>query len=185
MESPSASTLFLFVTALMLITAGCLHSPSSQSPGALPTVTPGPAPTIISNETLVAFVDSALAYVHENGKEKALREFSDPHGRFVRGELYIFAYDFNGTTLAHPVNPEKIGVNRLNETEGNVGVFLSNISAVAWNGSGFYRFSYINPVRNRTMESKLGYGVKVDDTWWLGSGVYAGPADPVPVPSGK
>jgi signal transduction histidine kinase len=178
-SSPVGKTVLL-ITVLLLTTAGCLQSPSSQSPAAPGTVTLGPSQTIISNETLVAFVDSAVAYVHEQGKEKALREFSDPHGRFVRGELYIFAYDFNGTTLAHPVNPEKISVNRLNETEGNVGVFLSNMSAVARNGSGFYRFSYINPVRNRTMESKLGYGVKVDDTWWLGSGVYAGPVEQTP-----
>jgi len=43
------------------------------------------------------------------------------------------------------------------------------------NGSGFYRFTYINPAHNRTLESKMGYGVKVDDDWWLGSGVYTGP----------
>ena len=52
-----------------------------------------------------------FAYVQENSTERALEEFT-------RGELYICAYDFNGTTLAHPVNPEKVGVNRLNETGG-------------------------------------------------------------------
>ncbi len=180
MSSSPVGITVLLVTVLLFITAGCLQSPSFNAREAPATATPAPGPVVIPNETLVAFVDSAVAYVHEQGKERALREFSDPHGRFVRGELYIFAYDFNGTTLAHPVNPEKIGINRLNETEGNVGVFLSNMSAVARNGSGFYRFSYINPVRNRTMESKLGYGVKVDDTWWLGSGVYAGPVEQIP-----
>jgi signal transduction histidine kinase len=172
------SFLVLLLTGVFLLTAGCTQTQSAvPSPG---NVTPVVTPTehYISNETLVAFVESAAAYVKTQGKEAALAEFSRPNGRFVQGELYIFAYDFNGTTLAHPVNPEKIGVNRLNETQGNVGLFLQNMSAVARTGNGFYRFSYINPAHNRALESKLGYAHKIDDTWWIGSGVYTGPADP-------
>ncbi len=169
--------LLLIACTALLLAAGCTQ-PSASPPAPSPVTTVAPQPTYTSNETLVAFVKEAVAYVRANGKEKALAEFSDPKGKFVRGELYIFAYDFNGTTLAHPVNPEKIGVNRLNETAGNVGIFLSNMSAAAESGRGFYRFSYINPAHNRTLESKLGYGEKIDDTWWLGSGIYTGPADP-------
>ena len=127
-----------------------------------------------SNETLVAFVDSAVAYVKAQGKEKALEEFSNPNGSFVRGELYIYAYDFNGTTLAHPINPEAIGKKR----EGANGVFVMEMGNVVRNGSGFYPFVYVNPAHNRTLETKLGYGVKIDDTWWLGSGIYTGPVEP-------
>ena len=71
---------------------------------------------------MVAFVQEAVAYAKQNGKEKALAEFSNRNGSFFRGVLYIYAYDYNGTTIAHPVNPEKIGVNRLEEkdAEGNL-----------------------------------------------------------------
>jgi cytochrome c len=175
MKQTVFSFLVMVLLGLFFLIAGC-----SQNP---PGVTlPGPVPALrqenyTSNETLVAFVDSAVAYVKTHGKEDALKEFSDPHGSFIRGELYIYAYDFNGTTLAHPVSPEKIGVNRLNES-GGVGMFVREMSGVVRNGSGFYRFSYVNPAHNRTLESKLGYGVKVDENWWLGSGVYTGPADP-------
>ncbi|WP_292520237.1 cache domain-containing protein [Methanoculleus sp.] len=130
-----------------------------------------------SNETLVAFVESAAAYVRENGKEKALAEFSDPNGSFIQGELYIYAYDFNGTTLAHPVNPEKVGVNRLNETEGNVGAFLRKMNDAIRSGESFHRIAYINPAHNGAVESKLTYAVQMDENWWLGSGIYTGPAD--------
>ncbi len=171
------------LTLLFLVTAGCTgtlprETPATTAPAApgATVASPAPVPTIIPNETLVACVDEAVAYVGAHGREKALAEFSDRNGSFVRGELYIFAYDFNGTTLAHPVNPEKIGVNRLNETQGDVGLFLANMSAVARNGSGYYRFTYINPAHNRTRESKLGYAQKIDESWWIGSGVYTGPA---------
>jgi cytochrome c len=181
MEKRSFLFLVILVTGMFIVIAGC----TQNQPGPATPVLNVPVTTqqvnYISNETLVAFVDSAVAYVKTNGKEKALAEFSNPNGSFVRGELYIYAYDFNGTTLAHPVNPEKIGVNRLNETAGDVGLILRNMSAMARNGSGFYRFYYINPAHNRTLESKLGYAEKVDDTWWLGSGVYTGPADPAVV----
>ena len=178
MDSRHLLFLVILVTGMVLSTAGC-----TQDQAAVTTPAPSVPNTVqlekyISNETHVAFVDSAVSYVKMNGKEKALAEFSNPNGSFIRGELYIYAYDFNGTTLAHPVNPEKIGVNRLNETAGNVGLILRNMSAMARNGSGFYRFYYINPAHNRTLESKLGYAEKVDDDWWLGSGVYTGPADP-------
>lgn len=173
------SFLVLLICCLLLLSAGCIQGqPGPGTPAGTAPVTTAPV-QYTSNETLVAFVNSAVAYAKTNGKEKALAEFSNPNGSFIRGELYIYAYDFNGTTLAHPVNPEKIGVNRLNETAGNIGIILQNMSAVAARGGGFYRFYYINPAHNRTVESKLGYSEKVDDSWWLGSGVYTGPKEPV------
>ena len=155
----------VLLLSLSLMAAGCLQDEAAPPEG-----------QYISNETLIAFVEDAVAYVRENGKEKALEEFNDPEGLFVKGELYIYAYDFNGTALAHPVSPEKIGVNRLNETEGGVGAFLVAMNEAIRNGENFHRIEYINPLHNRALESKLAYAVQVDDDWWLGSGVYAGPA---------
>jgi polar amino acid transport system substrate-binding protein len=127
---------------------------------------------------MVAFVKEAVAYAHSHDKETALIEFSNKSGSFVRGDLYLYAYDFNGTTIAHPVNPEKIGVNRLYETDALGNFFIYDLRAAAINGSGFVEYAYINPVHNNAAEKKLGYVEKVDDTWWLGSGIYYGPAAP-------
>jgi hypothetical protein len=44
----------------------------------------------------------------------------------------MYAYGFNGTTLAHPVNPEAVGKTR----EGAIGVFVTEMSEVVRNGSG-------------------------------------------------
>ncbi len=166
----------MLLLGLSLISAGCMQSGSGAALST-PENTTVPEVQYTSNETLVAFVESAVAYVKENGKEAALAEFNDPNGSFVQGELYIYAYDFNGTTLAHPVNPEKVGVNRLNETEGGVGIFLAEMNDAVRNGDGFHRIAYINPTRDRTLESKLAYAVQVDEDWWLGSGIYTGPLD--------
>jgi len=175
------SVLCVIVLGVLLVSAGCVGSP--QVPA---TVVPTPAEPVPGNTTapatmttprgeLVAFVDRAVAYAHTNGKERALFEFSDPNGSFVQGELYIYAYDFSGLTIAHPFNPEKIGQSRIAEKDALGSLFIKNLRDAALNGSGFVSFAYINPAHNRTVEEKLGYVKKVDDSWWLGSGIYAGP----------
>jgi hypothetical protein len=173
MKLSSFSCLVLLALGVFLITAGCTQTGTGDSPA-----TPSSRETIqpvtyVSNETLVAFVDRAVAYAKTNGREKALAEFNNPNGSFIQGELYIYAYAFNGTTLAHPINPESVGKVR----EGANGVFVTEMGSAVRNGSGFYRFTYINPLHNNTLESKLGYGAQVDDDWWLGSGAYQGPVN--------
>jgi signal transduction histidine kinase len=126
---------------------------------------------------MVSFVQEAVAYAKANGKAKALAEFSDRNGSFFRGELYIYAYDINGTTIGHPVNPEKIGVNRLYEKDAEGNLFITELRNAATNGTGFVTYYYINPTHNNTIEKKLGYAMTVDPSWWLGSGIYQGPAD--------
>ena len=178
MRKKSLSFLVVLVLGVFLINAGCTQNQgiNTSMPGSTKTPEQG---IFTSNASLVSFVDSAVAYAKTQGREKALAEFSNPNGSFIRGELYIYAYDFNGTTLAHPFDPEKIGVNRLNETDAAGGLFIRNLRDMARNNSGFVRFYYINPAHNRSVEAKLGYVEKVDNGWWLGSGIYNGPAAPV------
>lgn len=79
-------------------------------------------------------------------------------------------------TLAHPVNP---GVVEENRPGGGVnGTYPKEMADIVRNRSGYYRIHSINPVHNRTLESKRGYGVKIDERWWLGSGIYTGPDEP-------
>jgi cytochrome c len=173
------------LTVLLLFSAGCMQAPPAQTPAPLTagtasvTTSPVITPTPLKNATkeeMVTFVQEAVAYAHQNGKDKALAEFSCRNGSFFRGVLYIYAYDYNGTTIAHPVNPEKIGVNCLNEKDAEGNLFITDLRHAAYNGTGFITYAYINPVHNNIVEKKLGYVMKVDDCWWLGSGIYIGPA---------
>jgi len=163
----------MFIITLLVIAAGCTENASKSVPVISPGTPAGPVMPSVSNETLVSFVDSAVAYATTHGTERALSEFNNRNGSFIQGELYIFAYGYNGTTLAHPINPETVGKPR----EGANGIFVREMGGAVRNGSGFYRFTYINPQHNNTLESKLGYGVQVADDWWLGSGVYTGPVN--------
>lgn len=171
-------SIILIFTVLMLFllafAAGCTwlaSAPADQ--GAVPATTAGVGST---KEQMVTFVQEAVLYARSHDKDTSLSEFSNRNGSFVRGDLYLYAYDYNGTTIAHPVNPEKIGVNRLYERDALGNFFIYDLRAAAINGSGFVEYTYINPVHNNAIEKKLGYVEKVDDTWWLGSGIYYGSA---------
>jgi len=179
MKSGTALFTLIVVLSLFLLASGCTQTAAGNvtaTPAVTAAAEPVTTPVLTTNETLVAFVKEAVSYAKTNGKYAAIAEFNKPNGSFVRGELYIYAYDFNGTTIAHPFNPEKIGINRLNETDAHGNYFIKDLRDAAENGTGFVEFWYINPAHNKTVEKKLGYVEKAGDSWWLGSGIYEGTA---------
>jgi signal transduction histidine kinase len=113
-----------------------------------------------------------VAYAKENGKDKALKEFSNKTGSFVKGDLYIYAYDFNGTCLAHPFKPNSIGKNTLNDSDSNGVLYPRNLIKIARDGKGFSYKVFPNPAHDYKEELKLCYVMRVDDNWFLGSGLY-------------
>ncbi len=121
---------------------------------------------------LAAFVDEAMNYALDNGREKALEAFNDPEGEFVRDDLYIFAYDFNGTVLALPFQPEIVGLNRIGVEDANGVAFVQDFISLAMGGSSESYYLYPNPAEKMTEELKLSRAAKVDDTWFLGAGIY-------------
>lgn len=125
-------------------------------------------------EDLVSFVENARVYARNSGKQSALETFNDPEGNFTMDGRYIFAYDFQGKTLALPHQPELIGKSRIDTLDPNGVAFVSQIIDIARKGNGFTYYIYPDPSRNMTQRLKLSYVTKVDDTWFLGSGIYAG-----------
>ncbi|MFZ3113038.1 MAG: cache domain-containing protein, partial [Methanothrix sp.] len=108
-----------------------------------------------SSEEVIALLDEAVAYVNNNGMEKALQEFNNPAGSFVRGDLYIFAYDFNETCLAHPINPELVGQTGLLDIN-DVDVAGREI-ALAKRGGGTMYIVFPNPSHEGKEELKQLY----------------------------
>ena len=137
----------------------------------IPTLAPATSSTV-SPEKLVAFVEKAFEYAHVHGQEDALREFNNQTGQFVDGELYIFAYDAEGTTLALPFQPEILGTNRWNITDANGTAYIQDLVATAQSGGGFVRYLYADPADNFTVRQKLSYVMMVDKGWIIGAGIY-------------
>jgi len=121
---------------------------------------------------LTRFVKGAAAYAKEHGKEAALREFNNPNGTFIKGDLYVFAYDMNGTTIALPYQQGLLGTDRTGISDSNGVKFIDRLIEVARNGGGSLYYIYPNPEDNYREEFKLSYVMPVDNEWFVGSGVY-------------
>jgi signal transduction histidine kinase len=149
----------LTIPVIGLVGCGSSNTQTSQQP-----VPP-------TKEEVVSFVNKALEYAKVNGKEKALAEFTDQNGEFAQGELYIYAYDYSGTVLAHGGNPSLVGQNLYNMEDANGVKVIQELINLARQGGGWLSYLWDNPTTQKN-EPKLGYAVAVDDTWWLGSGTY-------------
>jgi len=121
------------------------------------------------NETK-AFLDEAVAYLKENGQEKAFQEFNNRSGPFVRGDLYIFGYDLNGTCIVHPINSSLIGQKGLSDANG-VDIVSREI-ALANRGGGTLYIVFPNPAHGGKPEVKQLYIETVNNSFYLGSGLY-------------
>jgi len=124
-----------------------------------------------SSDEAKAMVEKAAAYYQANGKEKALKEFNHPQGQFVKGELYVFAWDMEGTNIAHPINPKQVGVNVLDVPDVDGKFFRKEgMELVKKNGTAWVDYKFKNPKTNK-VEQKTTYLKKVGDIV-LGCGAY-------------
>ena len=116
-------------------------------------------------------VEKAYAYVKANGKTKALAAFNNQKGEFIKGELFIFAQDFNGVFLAYGGNLSMVGRNFYEEKDVNgkrLGKGMIDIAKTQ--GNGWYEYHYLNPLTNM-VQAKMTYIQKVDD-YYIACGVY-------------
>jgi len=121
---------------------------------------------------LILFVEEGIAYAQKTGKEQALEAIGDTSGPFIDGDLYLYAYDYNGTLLSHPYLKNSVGTNLYNMTGTFGEPVIQALATTAQNGGGYTVFGWENPAHNNRKELKLGYILPVDDRWWLGSGIY-------------
>lgn len=117
-----------------------------------------------------AIVKKARAYMREVGTEKAFAEFSNPKGRFVDRELYVFVNDKTGVNLAHGGNAKLIGKN-LMELRDTDGIYMTKqFFVVASKGGGTVDYKFLNPV-TKEIEPKTAY-VEMEGEYLVGSGIF-------------
>ena len=176
----SSLAVMLLLIAVTIVLAGCAgQSANSQNSGMITPGTPATMPvTVVSVQTtdaryanLTRFVDRAVAYAKEHGKNASLLEFNNANGTFIEGDLYVFAYGMDGTTLAWPFRPDQIGTNRAVAADVNGVNNIRRMIEVAGDGGGYVYYVTNNPANNRE-ELKLSYVRPVDMTWLVGSGIY-------------
>ena len=128
---------------------------------------------------LVRYMDDAAHYADSEGLDAALAEYNTTDGLFSRDDLYIYAYDMNGTLLAHPYVPEEVGKNRLMMVDVRGMEMIRFARDIATEGEGFLFYLYPSPASESPIDeqggmyiSKLGYAKAITEDVWIGSGLY-------------
>ncbi len=108
-------------------------------------------------------VKKAITYYKKHGREKTLKEMSNPRGCFVLGSLYGFAYDIEGTVIAHPINSSLIG-GKLHDIPDESGKFFRReiVFKAKTNGSGWVEYRYTEP-KSGKVQQKITYFEKYDN----------------------
>ena len=120
-----------------------------------------------------AMVEKAVAYWKANGKEKAIAEFNNPTGQFVKGDLYVFANQLDGLVLANGGNPKLAGQNHLELKDPSGKPFNKESAELAkTKGSGWIDYEWVNPV-SKKLQPKTVWVQRVEGTdVYIGSGIW-------------
>lgn len=113
-------------------------------------------------EEATQMVNDAVAAVTKD-KAAGTQEINNPKGRYVKGEIYVFAYDLAGTMVAHPMNPKLVGKNLLDVPDAAGKMFRQEIiDGVKRAGVVTVDYKYKNP-KSGAIEDKVTYCKKATE----------------------
>ena len=135
------------------------------------------APTAVNaaehgtRDEAIALTKQVVESLNTTGKDKTFAAVDDKSGAFVKGDLYVFIYDLNGTCLAHGANDKLIGKNLIGMKDADGKLLIQEIVDLAkTKGSGWVEYKFWNPV-SKTIDAKQSYIERVGDVL-VGVGVY-------------
>jgi signal transduction histidine kinase len=118
-----------------------------------------------------AMVKRAVAYIKQNGADKAYEEFTN--GKAFRDrELYVIVYDLTGKNLAHGANAKLVGKDLIGMKDPD-GKLLNKmlVDLAKEKGKGWSEeFKFRNPVTDEIQRRKV-YVERVGDTF-VGTGIF-------------
>src|SRR5690349_12715090 len=125
-----------------------------------------------TKEEAIAMVQKAVAFINEQGTDKAYAEFSNKGGGFHDRDLYITVLDLDGKVLAHGQREDLIGkvLVALKDPDGKL--FIKERIELARQQSSFWQnYKFMNPV-TKQVEPKQMYCERLSQTMICG-GVYS------------
>jgi len=120
----------------------------------------------------IALVDKAVANIQKKGVEAACKDFADPAGGYIQGELYVFVQDADLIMTCHATNPKMNGKEMLQLRDANGKYFSKEMRDLAMSGkTGWVDYTWINPL-SKALEPKSSYVRKATDKYFVGVGIY-------------
>ncbi len=94
--------------------------------------------------------NAALAHIKKVGNEQAFKDFTADKASWTKKDLYVFALDGKGVTLAHGANDKLVGKNMMELKDQNGKAFVREITALAaGKGEGWVDYDWAHPVTKK------------------------------------
>ena len=124
-----------------------------------------------TKDEAVAMVKKAVAFIQQQGSEKAYSEISNKKGQFTDRDLYIVVYRLDGHVLAHGANEKLIGTDQFAAKDPDGKEFVRERVELAKKQDSFWQnYKFPDPL-TKNVEPKEMYCERLNDTAVCG-GVY-------------
>lgn len=123
-----------------------------------------------TKEECQAMVEAAVAFCSKNPADKCFEEINKG-AQFKKGELFIFAFDYTGKSVANGGIPSMIGKNMAGAKSADGQMFVQKQIDIAKAGSGWLEYDWMNPTTQK-VQKKVSYVKKVNDQFYVGSGIH-------------
>jgi cytochrome c len=124
-----------------------------------------------THDKAVAMVKKAVAFIKEQGPDKAYPEINNKSGRFIDHDLYIVVYGLDGRVRAHGQFENLVGTDQSQAKDADGHPFVKERIELALKRASFWQnYTFVNPVTKKH-EPKQMYCQRLDETAVCG-GVY-------------
>jgi len=124
-----------------------------------------------NKDEATAMVKKAVAFIKQQGPEKAYAEISSKTGQFVDRDLYIVVYGLDGKVHAHGANEKLIGTDQSEAKDPDGKAFVKERIELGKAQPSFWQdYKFMNPV-TKAVEPKETYCERLEQTVVCG-GIY-------------
>jgi cytochrome c len=117
-----------------------------------------------TREEAQSIVKKAIAYIKDQGPDKAYVEISNREGQFVDRDLYVVVYGLDGKVLAHGGNAKLVGKDMIDAQDVDGKFFVKERVELARKQASFWQdYKFANPTDNK-VEPKQMYCERLDET---------------------
>lgn len=117
-----------------------------------------------TKDEAVAMVKKAVAFIGQQGPEKAYAAFDTKGGQFTDRDLYVVVYGFDGKVLAHGANAKLIGKDMTDAQDVDGKYYVKERMELARKQADFWQdYKFVNPV-SKKIEPKQMYCQRLGET---------------------
>jgi signal transduction histidine kinase len=110
-----------------------------------------------TKDEAVAMVKKAVAFIGQQGADKAYAEIGNKSGQFTDRDLYVVVYGLDGKVLAHGANAKLIGKDLLDAQDVDGKYYVKERTEMARKQADFWQdYKFVNPV-SKKIEPKQMY----------------------------